>query len=436
MSSIAIKVENVSKQYRLGEVGTGTMTHDLNRWWHKIRGKEDPYLQIGEANDRTQKAESEYVWALKNIDFEIQKGEMIGIVGRNGAGKSTLLKILSRITQPTTGTMKVNGRIASLLEVGTGFHPELTGRENIFLNGSILGMKKHEIASKFDEIVEFAGVERYIDTPVKRYSSGMYVRLAFGVAAHLQPEILIIDEVLAVGDSEFQRKSIAKMEQVCKDEGKTLIFVSHNSAAIQRLCQKCVYLKEGQMVLFDETDKIIQHYNKDSYESDLIKKGKFVGDSNNKSFGNFKVKISEFAFYNATTGEETYIFKSGESVEIKLRYASNSYENDKIGMMGLGLQIFNANGQFVTVLNNAMAYKVFRESPLNGIITCILPKLPLMFGEFYIRPNLMVDGEVAEQYMEGVKITVEENDFYGTGISNAYGRQGVYIEQNWMDIEV
>jgi len=223
MSKTVIKVENLSKQYRLGELGTGTISHDLNRWWHKVRGKEDPYLKIGEVNDRTKKGTSEYTWALKNINFEVKQGEMLGVIGKNGAGKSTLLKLLSRVTSPTTGTIKAKGRIASLLEVGTGFHEELTGRENIFLNGAILGMTKAEIRSKFDEIVAFSGTERYIDTPVKRYSSGMRVRLAFAVAAHLEPEILIVDEVLAVGDAEFQSKAIGKMQDISKGEGRTVM---------------------------------------------------------------------------------------------------------------------------------------------------------------------------------------------------------------------
>ncbi|MBK6937139.1 MAG: ABC transporter ATP-binding protein [Chitinophagaceae bacterium] len=204
MSDIVIKAENIGKLYKLGEIGTGTISHDLNRWWARVRGKEDPFAKIGATNDRTAKSDNDWVWALKDINFEVKQGEVLGIIGRNGAGKSTLLKILSKVTTPTTGHIKVRGRIASLLEVGTGFHPELTGRENIFLNGAILGMTRAEIKSKFDEIVDFAGVERYIDTPVKRYSSGMYVRLAFAVAAFLEPEILVIDEVLAVGDAEFQ----------------------------------------------------------------------------------------------------------------------------------------------------------------------------------------------------------------------------------------
>lgn len=247
MSNTVIKVENLSKQYRLGTVSTGTITHDLNRWWHKVRGKEDPYLRIGDVNDRTQKSNSEYVWALQDIHFEVEHGEVLGIVGRNGAGKSTLLKILSRTTAPTTGNVKIKGRVASLLEVGTGFHPELSGRENIFLNGAILGMTKKEIERKFDEIVDFAGVERYIDTPVKRYSSGMYVRLAFAVAAHLESEILIVDEVLAVGDAEFQKKCMGKMSDMSKGEGRTVLFVSHNLPAVKRLCTKGIFLSNGML---------------------------------------------------------------------------------------------------------------------------------------------------------------------------------------------
>src|SRR5580704_8865232 len=232
MDSSVINVEHLSKQYRLGEVSTGTLSHDINRWWYKIRGKENPYLKIGDANDRSQKGTSEYVWALKEVGFEMKRGELLGFIGRNGAGKSTLLKILSRTTAPTTGSVKVKGRIASLLEVGTGFHPELTGRENIYLNGSILGMRKKEIDRKLDEIIDFSGVEKYIDTPVKRYSSGMYVRLAFAVAANLESEVLIVDEVLAVGDTEFQKKCLGKMKDV-SGQGRTVLFVSHNLAAIK-----------------------------------------------------------------------------------------------------------------------------------------------------------------------------------------------------------
>ena len=261
--SIAIKAENISKQYRLGLVGTGTVRDDLKRWYYNIRGKEDPFLKIGDSNDRTQTGESDYVWSLRNIDFEINQGDSVGIIGRNGAGKSTLLKILSQVTQPTTGKIYTKGRIASLLEVGTGFHPEMTGRENIYLNGAILGMRKHEITRKFDEIVDFSGVERYIDTPVKRYSSGMYVRLAFAVAAHLESEILIVDEVLAVGDAEFQKKCLGKMSDVSKGEGRTVLFVSHNIGAVNTLTNRCMYLRNGNLINYDATDKIIPLYLND-----------------------------------------------------------------------------------------------------------------------------------------------------------------------------
>lgn len=258
--STVIRVEDVSKQYRLGKVGTGTFAQDLNIWWHTIRGKENPYLKIGETNDRTKAGNSDYVWALQDINFDIQKGDVVGIIGRNGAGKSTLLKLLSKTTTPTTGSIKINGRIASLLEVGTGFHPDLSGRENIFLNGAILGMTKKEIKRKFDEIVDFAGVERYIDTPVKRYSSGMYVRLAFGVAAHLESEILIVDEVLAVGDAEFQKKCLGKMKDVSQGEGRTVLFVSHNMASIKALCTKGIFLQFGTLKYSGSIETAIEYY--------------------------------------------------------------------------------------------------------------------------------------------------------------------------------
>lgn len=255
-----LKAENISKQYRLGLVGTGTLSHDLNRLWHSIRGKEDPYLKIGAVNDRSSKANSEYVWALRDINFEVKQGEVLGIIGKNGAGKSTLLKILSRVTLPTTGVIKTKGRIASLLEVGTGFHPELTGRENVYLNGAILGMTRAEITAKLDEIVEFSGCEMYIDTPVKRYSSGMKVRLAFAVAAHLEPDILVVDEVLAVGDAEFQKKAIGKMQDISSGGGRTVLFVSHNMASVKSLCTRAIVLENGTTVFNGEVDEAVSFY--------------------------------------------------------------------------------------------------------------------------------------------------------------------------------
>jgi len=260
--SIILKAENISKQYRLGLVGTGTLNHDLNRWWYNLRGKEDPYLKIGAINDRSVKANEDYAWALRDINFDVKTGEVLGIIGKNGAGKSTLLKILSRVTSPTTGYIKTRGRIASLLEVGTGFHGELTGRENIFMNGAVLGMSKQEIKNKLDEIIAFSGCEMYIDTPVKRYSSGMTVRLGFAVAAHLEPEILVVDEVLAVGDAEFQKKAIGKMQDLSQGEGRTVLFVSHNMDSIAVLADRVIVLENGILHFSGDTDLGIKEYLK------------------------------------------------------------------------------------------------------------------------------------------------------------------------------
>ena len=257
----AIEFNHVGKQYRLGLVSTGTISHDLNRWWQTaILRKEDPYLKIGSVNDRTQKADSDYVWALRDIDFKVEQGDVVGIIGKNGAGKSTLLKLLSKVTGPTVGSIRARGRIASLLEVGTGFHQEMTGRENIFMNGAILGMTKAEIAAKLDEIVDFSGCERYLDTPVKRYSSGMMVRLGFAVAAHLDPEILVVDEVLAVGDAEFQKKAIGKMQDVSKGEGRTVLFVSHNMASVKSLCKTGVLLENGSVKYIGGINETVERY--------------------------------------------------------------------------------------------------------------------------------------------------------------------------------
>lgn len=267
MSDIAISFENISKQYRLGTIGTGTISHDLNRWWQTtVLRKDDPYLKVGEINDRSSKGQSDYVWALRDITFDVKQGDVLGIIGKNGAGKSTLLKILSRVTSPSTGTIRARGRIASLLEVGTGFHPELTGRENIFMNGAIMGMTKDEIKHKLDEIVDFAGIERYIDTPVKRYSSGMTVRLGFAVAAHLEPEILVVDEVLAVGDAEFQKKAIGKMKDVSQGGGRTVLFVSHNLDAVNKLCTKAILLNNGMLEHSGNVKDILDIYARGSHK--------------------------------------------------------------------------------------------------------------------------------------------------------------------------
>jgi lipopolysaccharide transport system ATP-binding protein len=311
MSGVAIKVEDLSKLYALGQIGTGTISRDLERWWANVRGKEDPFAKIGQANDRTKKSESNFVWSLQDINFEVQKGDVLGIIGRNGAGKSTLLKVLSKITSPTKGRIYVDGRIASLLEVGTGFHPEMTGKENIFLNGSILGMRRHEIQKKLDEIVDFAGVAAYLDTPVKRYSSGMYVRLAFAVAAFLEPEILVVDEVLAVGDAEFQKKCIGRMKDVSVNEGRTVLFVSHNMAAVKSLCTKGIVLKNGQLDFSGTQLEAVQHYQSaQSASASFVHEGEL-----DQAPGNQHIKL--LRFQAKPLEGETLSISSGLTFEVE-----------------------------------------------------------------------------------------------------------------------
>ncbi|MVN22243.1 ABC transporter ATP-binding protein [Mucilaginibacter arboris] len=323
--STAIKVENLSKAYQLGTIGTGTLSRDLERWFAKVRGKEDPFMTIGEANDRSVKGASDIVLSLNNISFDIQQGDAVGIIGRNGAGKSTLLKLLSRVTSPTTGSIKVKGRIASLLEVGTGFHPELTGRENIFLNGAILGMRKKEIKRKFDEIVDFAGVERYIDTPVKRYSSGMYVRLAFAVAAHLESEILIVDEVLAVGDAEFQKKCLGKMGEVSKGEGRTVLFVSHNISSVRNLCTTGLLLVNGSLKAASTVNNVINEYVS-------TKKSSLVWEGRN---GDDAIVITK-TFISTNNKTEAFFTSDEIIITINLEILQN------LGEIGVGFNILSS----------------------------------------------------------------------------------------------
>lgn len=318
----AIEFNHVGKQYRLGLVSTGTISHDLNRWWQTaVLRKEDPYLKIGSVNDRTQKADSDYVWALRDIDFKVEQGDVVGIIGKNGAGKSTLLKLLSKVTGPTVGTIRARGRIASLLEVGTGFHQEMTGRENIFMNGAILGMTKAEIAAKLDEIVDFSGCERYLDTPVKRYSSGMMVRLGFAVAAHLDPEILVVDEVLAVGDAEFQKKAIGKMQDVSRGEGRTVLFVSHNMASILQLCKSGVLLETGLVKSIGNIVDVVSLYQRDSIQNmsvDLSKR--------KDRLGNGKIRLVSVRLENLV-GETISRVKTGDTFVIHLQLKNNSWNS-------------------------------------------------------------------------------------------------------------
>lgn len=366
----AIKVENLSKAYQLGDIGTGTISHDLERFWAKMRGKEDPFLKIGEVNDRTVKGKSDVVWSLKDINFEIEQGDAVGIIGRNGAGKSTLLKILSRVTAPTTGLAKLKGRIASLLEVGTGFHPELTGRENIYLNGAILGMRKAEIKRKFDAIVDFSGVERYVDTPVKRYSSGMYVRLAFAVAAHLESEIMIIDEVLAVGDAEFQKKCLGKMGDVSKGEGRTVLFVSHNMEAISKLTSSCMYLDNGALKNFTSTNEAINLY-----------RGEFA-DSTGFNYENAGKK-NGFTGINiqTSTGTKIHYFAEPLTITFQVNFA------DKPLNAGLAFQIIDGQGRSII---NPIVYDDVTPWSHKGDVTvsAVINKPKLVVGKYTLSAHL------------------------------------------------
>jgi len=372
--STAIKFENISKQYRLGLVSTKTLSHDLNRWWQTaVLRKEDPYLKIGETNDRSTKGESDYVWALRDINIEVQKGDVLGIIGKNGAGKSTLLKILSRVTAPTTGIIKAEGRIASLLEVGTGFHPELTGRENIYMNGAILGMTKQEITRKLDEIVDFSGVERYIDTPAKRYSSGMTVRLGFAIAAHLDPEILVVDEVLAVGDAEFQKKAIGKMQDVSKGEGRTVLFVSHNMTAVKSLCKTGVILENGLVKELGLIDPIVGAYLK--------------GDnaiSNHKVWTNPTIKKNNFELLEIGVRKKgvdfSDIMRVDDELELCIRY---KIEKD---FDALHLTMHYKNEQGEKIFSSSGGGRDIEIKHIKGeyIQKCILPANFLNWGTYAI----------------------------------------------------
>ncbi len=402
MKDIILKAENISKQYRLGQVGTGTLSHDFNRWWHQIRGKENPYLKIGETNNRSTKGKSDYVWALHDINFEVQRGEVLGIIGKNGAGKSTLLKILSKVTAPTTGTIKSRGRIASLLEVGTGFNGEMTGRENIFLNGAILGMTKKEISSKLDEIIEFSGCERYIDTPVKRYSSGMTVRLAFAVAAFLEPEILVIDEVLAVGDAEFQKKAIGKMQDISKGEGRTVLFVSHNMAAVKTLCTRGVVLEHGSIKFEGNIDEALNIYNSDAV--DLFREVKWnIKDAP----GNLNAKIKGVKI---TSDNQFFYIENKIKVEIEfVNFVDNQIVNCSVS-------VFDDYDSYVLASPNLeripLAKGAFKS-------VCIIPENFLNKGKYFFTIILVGNNfEIISQLDKIVSIDMDEKglhrkDYFG-----------------------
>lgn len=396
----AIEFNNVSKQYRLGLVSTRTLSHDLDRWWKvNVMHKEDPYLKIGSVNDRSKAADSEYVWALKDINFKVEQGDVVGIIGKNGAGKSTLLKLLSKVTGPTTGTIKARGRIGSLLEVGTGFHPEMTGRENIYMNGAILGMSKQEVTRKLDEIVNFSGCERYIDTPTKRYSSGMTVRLGFAIAAHLDPEILVVDEVLAVGDAEFQKKAIGKMQDVSQGEGRTVLFVSHNMTSIAKLCNHCVLLSNGMVDEIGETQHIVSKYLMNNHED---------FDSIGMDFEiDGKYRVQNFAFnQNGHNNEE---IKQGEPFSVCFDLIN---ESDTGADVVFNFEVATEEGVAVTCFGNEFQkHEMSLAANSTKRVSLRFNQMLLKSGLYYVSVYFLIKnrmGIVSKKYVEfAYKLDVE-----------------------------
>lgn len=408
--SIILKAENISKQYRLGLVGTGTLSHDLNRWWAGIRGKEDPYLKVGSVNDRSTKADSDYVWALKDINFEVQQGEVLGIIGKNGAGKSTLLKILSRVTIPTTGEIKTKGRIASLLEVGTGFHPELTGRENIYLNGAILGMSKAEIKSKEAEIIDFSGCERYVDTPVKRYSSGMRVRLAFAVAAFLEPDILVIDEVLAVGDAEFQKKAIGKMQDISKGDGRTVLFVSHSMAAVKSLCTRAIVLEHGKTVFEGGTDEAVDFY----LNNENMQLGSGIADYKDVELGTGDLQLLQVSVTDNMQRIRTAFLQS-EAIHVQIIFLAKT----ELKGMRINLSVKNSYGVVAFVTSS---HELTKSGISKGehTLKLIIPAYLLNKTQYTLTLNAGIPGK---------RVLIEPIDILLVNIEGENAGGSTYIEK-------
>ena len=392
MPETAIKLENISKRYRLGLVGTNTLKGDMQAWWYRVRGKDDPTLKIGEEN-KLDKAGGDHVWALKDINLEVKQGEILGIIGKNGAGKSTLLKLLSQVTGPTTGSIKVKGRLASLLEVGTGFHPELTGKENIFLNGAILGMTKNDIKLKLDEIVEFAGVTKYLDTPVKRYSSGMYVRLAFAVAAHLEPDILVVDEVLAVGDAEFQKKAIGKMQNVSKGGGRTVLFVSHNMNSIKNLCKSAILLQNGQIVKTGETDDVVNYYLKNNISDNISTEWNIE-----KAPGTKDIKIIK-AFI---TKDEDILFMSSKFF---INFSIIFYK--EISNFGTTFHIFNEYDNIVFGSGGGLKNESYKKGEY--LFSCEIPSDLMNAGSYTIKLLFVQNAKVLQSIEKILTFSINDN---------------------------
>lgn len=416
----AIEFNHISKQYRLGLVSTRTLSHDLNRWWQtSILHHEDPYLKIGETNDRSTKGNSEYVWALRDIDFKVEQGDVVGIIGKNGAGKSTLLKLLSRVTTPTTGTIRARGRIASLLEVGTGFHPEMTGRENIYMNGAIMGMTKQEITRKLDEIVAFSGCERYIDTPVKRYSSGMTVRLGFAIAAHLDPEILVVDEVLAVGDAEFQKKAIGKMQDISQGQGRTVLFVSHNMASIKALCKSGVLLENGNVSFLGTAEDTINRYlaiNIESQSGDMS----LVNRTDRRGTGKMRVIRVDFRNINNDLVDELF-YAQYLKIEISFTKDNDVDLSNLIVSCGFEDAYCNRANEWVS---DELEHDFTKIE--NGKITLVVPSITMRPNTYFFHFKLMLnstgDHNIADAMHFAKQLHIMHHDDFQNGMRLREGR--------------
>lgn len=419
----AIEFNHVSKQYRLGLVSTRTLSHDLDRWFQtSILRREDPYLKIGEVNDRASKGSSEYVWALRDIDFKVEQGDVVGIIGKNGAGKSTLLKLLSKVTAPTTGTIRARGRIASLLEVGTGFHQEMTGRENIYMNGAILGMTKQEITSKLDEIVAFSGCERYLDTPVKRYSSGMMVRLGFAVAAHLDPEILVVDEVLAVGDAEFQKKAIGKMQDISHGEGRTVLFVSHNIGSVKALCRSGVWLKNGMIWQVGSADEIVRNYLSEDLvegQNDLTSNMSFVGR------GDIRIGVVDIHSKLHNVG----VVDNSEETILNIEIINPNHCSGTIEIAGV---VKTIDGDYVTYFSSRLYGKRYQIKEIDDkiVVAVIFENFPLVSRKYTLGFELKLNGTIVYFMERGVVFDVLDSDYYKCGIIDDNGM--MLLNQKWM----
>ncbi|MDF1673515.1 MAG: ABC transporter ATP-binding protein [Vicingaceae bacterium] len=420
-NNTAIKIENLSKMYRLGQIGTGSLGQDLNRFYAKLRGKEDPYSIIGQTNDRTSEAESDFVWALKGINFEVKQGEVLGVIGKNGAGKSTLLKLISQITAPTTGAIKAKGRIASLLEVGTGMHPEMTARENIFLNGAILGMTKKEIKAKFDEIIDFAGCQMYIETPIKRFSSGMRVRLGFAVAAFLEPEILIVDEVLAVGDAEFQKKAIGKMKEVSNGGERTVLFVSHNMGSIKTLCNRAIVLEHGKLVYDGTAEDGVSYYlnnQNNASEKNLLQRTDRIG--------NGKLKFTGIKMLNKKNKSVNEII-AGDPVKFNIDYKTNC--DIDVNKLLFGITFWDQHENKILGYSTDEMGITFSNLKNEGYFTLNIPCFGLRGGTYNIKLIATVGGTKMENMLDNIEnaysMTVLPGDFWQTGKANRSGNMAL-----------